>query len=246
MGRKYWWKSVISFLIVLTLMPLMSILSGVTHNYLEDSIIYYVTMGVGLLGLLLLIFGSTIRSDSGKAIYGLFGAFFVWTGWVESIFDYYCTRFGLGFTEILPVTAGLCAVMAVFYVCVQKTKLNAAVAAFSKFCFYLWTVKIITYFLFDEAFFGPDSYITLGFGALCLIIFFFLFAGQLSYKEWGSNMKEAITSAFAFWTAVDIARAAGYLPDVWTDPFTNTIPAMVIVGVFAISSLAAVLTPRAR
>lgn len=86
---------IISFAIVLLLMPIGHILmSLLTNNYT----IYGQLIGAGMIGLLglgLLIIGSTSKKEITACINGLLSGILIWTGWIEFSFVLYAEKLNI-------------------------------------------------------------------------------------------------------------------------------------------------------
>jgi len=90
---------IISFIIILfsmalghTGMIMMETIFGKEHINMAAVIL-------GIIGLLLLVYGIVTVSKTKATILGLFGGIFIWTGWIEFAFVYYANRY-----HIAPLT----------------------------------------------------------------------------------------------------------------------------------------------
>ena len=79
-SKRYWWKAIASFLMVLFTMPL----------------------GHALM-IIMVIIGVFTQGDTRQTLWGFFGGLLFWTGWVEFLFMYFANRFGTQ-PELDPVT----------------------------------------------------------------------------------------------------------------------------------------------
>lgn len=55
--------------------------------------LYNAAFLMGLVGLLLTIWGVFVKTDNKQTLMGLFGGLFIWTGWIEFGLHYYARRF---------------------------------------------------------------------------------------------------------------------------------------------------------
>lgn len=89
-----WKQSLLSFLLVLCLMPLGHALMILMEIIISPSTLPYSAFGLGLVGLIIAIRGVFARRDTPQTLCGLIGGLLLWTGWVEFLFMYYAQRFG--------------------------------------------------------------------------------------------------------------------------------------------------------
>ena len=101
--KRYWAKSVISFLLVLFTMPLGHALMILMEHFLSGAILHTAAFIIGFVGFVMVIIGVFVKGDTKQTLWGLFGGLLFWTGWVEFIFMYYANRFGV-VPELDPVT----------------------------------------------------------------------------------------------------------------------------------------------
>ena len=87
-------KTLISFTIVLLLMPLGHAMMILMEHYLSDGTLHISAFMMGLAGLVITIIGCWQKGDTRGTIFGLIGAMLFWTGWVEFLFAYFASRFG--------------------------------------------------------------------------------------------------------------------------------------------------------
>lgn len=87
-------KGILSFLIVLFLMPLGHGMMILMEHFLPPTPLHYAAFAMGFVGLLLAIRGVFAEGDTRQTLFGLIGALLFWTGWVEFLFLYYAQRFG--------------------------------------------------------------------------------------------------------------------------------------------------------
>ncbi|MCD4698329.1 MAG: hypothetical protein K8S16_19045 [Bacteroidales bacterium] len=124
---------ILAFFIVLLTMPLghaamILMEKGFGHEY-----IYHAAIILGLIGLILIVWGVLINKDIKSTFLGLFGGLFIWTGWIEFAFVYYANRFhvaplmenGEVVTKpeylIMPSSIGFWAILMMFYFFCSKS-----------------------------------------------------------------------------------------------------------------------------
>lgn len=90
--KKYWVKSILSFFLILCTMPLGHALMILMEKLLMGNL-YNAAFLMGLVGLLLTIWGVFVKTDNKQTLMGLFGGLFIWTGWIEFGLHYYARRF---------------------------------------------------------------------------------------------------------------------------------------------------------
>ena len=78
-------KGILSFLLVLFLMPLGHGMMIMMEHFLPPTPLHYAAFGMGFVGLLLAVRGVFAEGDTRQTIFGLVGALLFWTGWVESL-----------------------------------------------------------------------------------------------------------------------------------------------------------------
>lgn len=137
-SKKYWWKSIASFLFVLLMMPLGHALMILMEHTLSETALHYSAFAMGAVGLTIAIAGIYVKGDTRQTMFGLIGGMFFWTGWVEFLFMYYANRYGTQpqldpltgevVTKpeylILPATFGFWVLIMALYVFRAKTGCN--------------------------------------------------------------------------------------------------------------------------
>ena len=93
--KKYWLKTIVSFLVVLCVMPLGHAFMIVMEHALAPVALHYAAFALGAVGLALVIVGVFVKGDTAQTLFGLFGGMLFWTGWVEFLFMYYANRYGV-------------------------------------------------------------------------------------------------------------------------------------------------------
>lgn len=93
--RKYYWgRTLASFFLVLFTMPLGHAMMMIMDKTMESTAVHYAGFAMGFVGLVIVITGVFIKSDTRQTLCGLFGGLLFWTGWVEFLFQYYANRYG--------------------------------------------------------------------------------------------------------------------------------------------------------
>lgn len=82
-------------MLVLLLMPLGHALMILMEHNMTPAALHYSAFAMGFVGLLIVIAGVFVKGDTRQTIYGLFGGLLFWTGWVEFLFVYFASRFGV-------------------------------------------------------------------------------------------------------------------------------------------------------
>ena len=131
--KLYWWRTIASFLFVLFMMPLGHASMIIMEKNMGPDAVHVGGFLLGLAGLVMVIWGVFVKGDTKQTLFGLIGALFFWTGWVEFLFQYYAHRYGtmpeiengVVVTKpeylILPATFGLWAMMMLVYMFCTKT-----------------------------------------------------------------------------------------------------------------------------
>ena len=92
--RRYPFKAISSFLIVLFTMPLGHALMILMEHFMSPTALHYAAFAMGFIGMLMVVRGVFAKGDTRQTLWGLFGALLFWTGWVEFLFMYFANRFG--------------------------------------------------------------------------------------------------------------------------------------------------------
>lgn len=93
-NKKYWWKAIASFLLVLFMMPLGHALMIIMEHTMSTAALHYSAFAMGAVGMVMVIIGVFAKGDTRQTLWGLFGGLLFWTGWVEFLFMYFANRFG--------------------------------------------------------------------------------------------------------------------------------------------------------
>lgn len=130
------WTGILSFLIVLFTMPLGHAAMILMEKMLGHNLLYPAAFGLGVVGLIMLLFGIISRKENSATFLGLFGGLFVWTGWIEFGYVYFANRFGVQpliengevVTKpeylIMPSSYGFWAIMMLFYIFSTRSGCN--------------------------------------------------------------------------------------------------------------------------
>lgn len=122
-----------AFMIVLFTMPLGHAVMIIMEKTLEKSYLTPAAFLVGLIGLILAIWGFYIKKETPATFAGLFGGLLVWTGWIEFTFVYYAHRYNVAplmengeiVTKpeylILMSSVGFWAIITLFYIFSART-----------------------------------------------------------------------------------------------------------------------------
>ena len=102
-NKRYWWKSIACFLMVLFTMPLGHALMILMEHMMDEITLHYATFALGAVGMIMVIIGVFAKGDTRQTLWGFFGGLLFWTGWVEFLFMYYANRYGTQ-PELDPVT----------------------------------------------------------------------------------------------------------------------------------------------
>ena len=94
-GKKYWGKTLVSFLVVLFAMPLGHALMILMEHFLQPSALHVAAFLLGAAGLGIVITGVFVKGDTRQTLLGLAGGMLFWTGWVEFLLMYYADRYGV-------------------------------------------------------------------------------------------------------------------------------------------------------
>ena len=93
--KKYWGKTIASFLLVLFTMPLGHALMRVMEDTMTLTAVHYCAFAMGAVGLIIAVWGVFVKGDVKQTLFGLFGGLLFWTGWVEFLLGYFAWRFGV-------------------------------------------------------------------------------------------------------------------------------------------------------
>ncbi|CAK7002359.1 MAG: hypothetical protein PARBA_00084 [Parabacteroides sp.] len=122
------WTGILSFIIVLFMMPLGHAAMILMEKILGHNLLYLAALLLGVIGVGLLVLGIYSKKEITATFAGLFGGMLVWTGWVEFAYVYYAHRYGVQpliengevVTKpeylIMPSSVGFWAIIMLFYI----------------------------------------------------------------------------------------------------------------------------------
>lgn len=122
------WIGILSFIIVLFMMPLGHAAMILMEKILGHNLLYLAALLLGVIGVGLLVLGIYSKKEIPATFAGLFGGMLVWTGWVEFAYVYYANRYGVQpliengevVTKpeylIMPSSVGFWAIIMLFYI----------------------------------------------------------------------------------------------------------------------------------
>ena len=93
--KTYWWRTIASFVLVLSTMPLGHALMILMEKFMDPVAVHYAGFIMGFVGLIMVIVGVFVKGDTRQTLWGLIGGLLFWTGWVEFLFLYYARRYGV-------------------------------------------------------------------------------------------------------------------------------------------------------
>ena len=92
--KLHWTKTIVSFLIVLFMMPLGHAMMILMEHTLPAAALHGCAFAMGAAGLGITVWGVFVKGDTRQTLMGLFGGLLFWTGWIEFLFQYYAQRVG--------------------------------------------------------------------------------------------------------------------------------------------------------
>lgn len=102
----HWTKAIVSFLMVLFLMPLGHALMILMEHLMAPALLHSAAFLMGFVGMVIVIAGVFVNGDTKRTLCGLFGGLLFWTGWIEFLFMYYANRYGTQ-PQLDPVTGAV-------------------------------------------------------------------------------------------------------------------------------------------
>ena len=234
-SKRYWWKAIASFLMVLFTMPLGHALMIIMEHVMNETVLHYSAFAMGAVGMVMVIIGVFAQGDTRQTLWGFFGGLLFWTGWVEFLFMYFANRFG---TQpeldpvtgeivtrpeylILPASFGFWMMVMVMYLFSTKNGCN----------FINWWQRLLLRGRKADIAARP---MTLLVGLGCLVGAFFIFVKQLRIASWGANIRMAIATVVVFWTPVEILGRMNLFSEIWIDPMNHVMEMGIILAVFII------------
>jgi hypothetical protein len=124
---------IVAFLIVLLTMPLGHAAMIIMEIIFGHAYIFHAAVILGIVGLILIVWGVIINKETTSTFLGLFGGLFIWTGWIEFAYVYYANRFNVAplmengevVTKpeylIMPSSIGFWAILMMFYFLSSKS-----------------------------------------------------------------------------------------------------------------------------
>ncbi len=226
-SKRYWWKAIASFLMVLFTMPLGHALMIIMEHVMNETVLHYSAFAMGAVGMVMVIIGVFAQGDTRQTLWGFFGGLLFWTGWVEFLFMYFANRFG---TQpeldpvtgeivtrpeylILPASFGFWMMVMVMYLFSTKNGCN----------FINWWQRLLLRGRKADIAARPMTRHV-----------FFIFVKQLRIASWGANIRMAIATVVVFWTPVEILGRMNLFSEIWIDPMNHVMEMGIILAVFII------------
>ena len=245
--RRYWGKTLISFLVVLCSMPLGHAMMILMEHFIPGPALHGCAFAMGAVGLGIVITGVFVKGDTKQTLLGLIGGLLFWTGWVEFLLQYYAARYGVQpeivngevVTKpeylIMPATFGFWMLIMTVYIFSVKTG-----------CYFItWIQKRIFGRRKDEIVTRPltrhtsiTTFMELNMMMwacyLRLIGAVFMFIKQLRIASWGANIRMAIATVIVFWTPVEIMGRINLFNEIWVAPLEHITEMVIILAAFLI------------
>lgn len=127
---------ILAFIIILLTMPLGHALMILTEYFFGEVHVYTAAFVLGIIGVVLLIFGMKSNNDTKATFLGLFAGILIWTGWIEFSFVFFANHVGVQpliengevVTKpeylILPSSIGFLAFIFIYFLFSQHTQCN--------------------------------------------------------------------------------------------------------------------------
>ena len=125
---------ILAFLIVLFTMPLGHAAMIIMGKIFVHEYVFLAALILGLIGIVLLIFGVRNKNETKATFYGIFSGLFIWTGWIEFAFVYIAQKYNISpliengevVTKpeylIMPSSIGFLAVFLLYFLFNGKTQ----------------------------------------------------------------------------------------------------------------------------
>ena len=125
---------ILAFLIVLFTMPLGHAAMIIMENLFGHEYVFLAAFILGIIGVILLIFGVKNKNEAKATFYGIFSGLLIWTGWIEFIFVYIAQKYNVSpliengevVTKpeylIMPSSIGFLAVLILYYLFNGRTQ----------------------------------------------------------------------------------------------------------------------------
>ncbi len=136
---------ILAFLTVLLTMPLGHAVMIIMEKCFGHDYVFKAALLLGLIGVLLLVIGSVLKTENKATFAGLFAGLFIWTGWIEFSHVYVAQRFhvaplmenGEVVTKpeylIMPASVGFLAMFLLYYLYNSRTGCT----------FFTWLQKVL-------------------------------------------------------------------------------------------------------
>lgn len=222
-SKKYWGKTLVSFLVVLCAMPLGHAFMILMERFLPPVTLHYAAFALGAAGLALVIVGVFVKGDTRQTLLGLFGGLLFWTGWVEFLLQYYANRYGVQ-PEIVDGEI----------VTKPEYLIMPATFGFWMLIMMMWACYLLLMFCYDSNFLGDRHPVTFLIGLGCLVGAVFMFIKELKIAAWGANIRMAIATVIVFWTPVEIMGRNDLFNEIWVNPSQHVTEMVIILAVFVL------------
>lgn len=81
-SKRYWWKAIASFLMVLFTMPLGHALMIIMEHVMNETVLHYSAFAMGAVGMVMVIIGVFAQGDTRQTLWGFWeDCFFGRVGW---------------------------------------------------------------------------------------------------------------------------------------------------------------------
>lgn len=92
-SKRYWWKAIASFLMVLFTMPLGHALMIIMEHVMNETVLHYSAFAMGAVGMVMVIIGVFAQGDTRQTLWGFLGGLLFLDG-LGGIFIYvFCQSF---------------------------------------------------------------------------------------------------------------------------------------------------------
>lgn len=274
MKKKSIYRAIASFLIVLLCMPLGHALMIVMEHLLSPQTVNYCACAMAVVGLMIVIGGMRLRSDTERTIAGLIGGLLFWTGAVEFCFVYFANRTGVQpliengevVTKpeylIMPSSIGFFVMAMLFYITSVPTgcpflnflsrrkegnvRRNSAIVTFMELNMMMWGSYLVLLLCYDNRLLGDHHPVTLILAFGCLAASLFMFQDLLKCNTWGRSLRQAIATVIVFWTFVEVMGRLDFLKEIWVEPFAHVTEMLWIAASLIIVTIGAIMVSRRK
>lgn len=250
-------------------MPLGHALMIVMEYLLTPQTVNYCACVMAFVGLMIVIGGMYLRSDTERTIAGLIGGLLFWTGAVEFCYVYFANRTavqpiienGEVVTKpeylIMPSSIGFFIMAMLFYITCVPTgcpflnffsrrkegtvNRNSAIVTFMELNMIMWTNYLGLLLCYDNNFLGDHHPVTLILAFGCLVASIFMFVDLLKCNTWGHSLRQAIATVIVFWTFVEVMGRLNFLKEIWVKPFAHVSEMLWIAASLIIVTIAAIM-----